>query len=359
MTNSVVRHRIANSNLLEYASENRNEGFFNDLTIITGNENIPANRLVLSCHSKYFEGMFKSSLLKHESAIEIRAVDETTMKALIDFIYHGSITVNDDNVMTLLSGAEYLQLNEVKQFCFEYLEKYQIVLDNSLDVFKMISKSESSGLQNKIKKYISVNLNRISQTEKFKVLTKQNLISCISALDRLHANEASVYQAVVTWTRHNEETRVTEFPELFKMINLENMTVDFIEKSILEEDLVLTNPQCRKQALTAYRHVVRKEKSEPSESHLISLGGERTGKKVTVVFSLSQTPKAYPNFDVEIYSYCTLKLNDCIYTIGGSRKDRERVRSNSVRKLKHFFSNEFPLEYNVVVKLNLKKTNGE
>ena len=80
MTFSVTRRRVANTNLLEYASKNRNEEFFNDVTIIAGNEMIPANRLVISNHSKCFEGMLR---LTHENVIEIEAVDGTTMKALI------------------------------------------------------------------------------------------------------------------------------------------------------------------------------------------------------------------------------------------------------------------------------------
>ena len=266
MSNFDVRHRVAKSNLLEYASKSRDEGFFNDLTIITGNEMVYANRLVLSCHSKYFEGMFKS-VARHENVIEIEAVDGATMKTVIDFIYHGSININDDNVMALLSGAKYLQLNEVKQFCFDFLERNEIVLDKSLDIFKAVSKHENSALLNKIAKYISINLVKLSQTEKFKVLSKEDLTSCISILDRLHANEASIYQAIFTWTYHNEEARATEFSELFGMINLENMAVDFLEKTILNECLVLTNPQCRKQALSAYRNLLRRDKSETNESY--------------------------------------------------------------------------------------------
>ena len=344
MSNFVIRHRAAKSNLLEYASKSRDEGFFNDLTIIAGNENIPVNRLVLSCHSKYFEGMFKSSILKDEKFIEIQAVDGATMKALIDFIYLGFININNENVMDLLSGAEYLHLFEMQKFCFEFLEKSKFVLDNSLDIFKAVSKHKKSALLNKIIKYICINLVKLSQTEKFKVLSKEDLISCISILDRVHANEASIYQAVFTWTYHNLETRATEFSELFEMINLENMAVDFLEKIILNECLVLTNPQCRKQALSAYHSLLRREKSKTNESYLISLGGKLTELQVTVVFSLSQeTPKPCQNLDLEISSHYTLKLDNCIYTIGGSKT------------IDSFIS----IVTDKVLRLNLKKTRGK
>ena len=344
MSNSVVRHRVVNSNLLKYANKNRDQGFFNDVTIKVETENIPANRLVLSYHSKYFEGMFKTSILNSDNVIEIRAADGATMKALIDFIYCGSININDQNVMKLLSGAEYFQLEEVKCFCFEFLEANETVLDNALDIFQMVSKHRENFLYEKVKKYISINFNKISKTDKFKDLSKEDLISCILILDCLHANEESIYQAVVTWTRHNEEARATEFPELFKMIELNHMSIEFLEKLILEENLVANNPQCRKEAFAAYKRLTleQTEQSKAKETHLISLGGYLTPQNVTVVFSLSQeTSKNYPKFDKDFVFHCCLKLNGHIYVIG-----KQRTTSLFL-----------PTSGNVVLKLNLKEPN--
>ena len=345
MSKSIVRQRVSNPNLLEYANKNRNEGYFNDFTIIAGNKMIYANRLVLSCYSKFFEKRLKSELYRNENMIEIEEVDGATMKALIDFIYCGSININDQNVMNLLSGADDLQLDEVKQFCFEYLEANEIELDNALDIFKMVSKHKESTLHEKVKKYICINFNKISKTEKFKDLSKEDLILCISIVDRLHANEASIYQAVVTWTRHIE-VRATEFPQLLEMIKLKHMSVDLLEKIILDENLVANNPQCRKEAFAAYKQLTAEqtEKCKAKETHLISLGGFLTRQNVTVVFSLShEASKNYPKFDEGILVYCCLKLNDCIYVIGKQRTT-SLFSSNS---------NKF------IFQLNLKKQNGK
>ena len=151
MTFSVTRRRVTNTNLLEYASKCRNEEFFNDVTIFAGNEKISANCLVLSCQSKYFEGMFK---LTNENVIQIEAVDETIIKALIDFIYTGSITINDRNVESLQSGAECLKINKVKQFCDEFvLEKSK--LQNSLALIKAASLNKEVEMKDDIREYVS------------------------------------------------------------------------------------------------------------------------------------------------------------------------------------------------------------
>ena len=151
MTNSVTRQRVANISLLEYAHKNRDEGFFSDVTIVAGNERIPANRLVLSCHSPYFEGLFKfqEKNYKMENIIEIETVDGQALKALIDFSYTGSITISEQNVKNLLSGAEYLKMHKIKQFCFEFLRS-NITVNNLLDIRKMAHHYNNEGLMKEI-----------------------------------------------------------------------------------------------------------------------------------------------------------------------------------------------------------------
>ena len=339
MTFSVTRRRVTNTNLLEYASKCRNEGFFNNVTIFAGNEIIPANRLVLACQSKYFEEMLR---LTNESVIEIEAVDGATMKALIDFIYTGSITIDDQNVESLQSGAEYFKINEVKQFCDEFvLEKSK--LQDSLALIKAASLNKKVEMKDDIREYVSTHLEELTQTDEFKSLSKVEMIFFVSNLELSRARKTLIYQAVITWIRHNEETRKTEFSELFRMINLNEIDKDFIKNTILKERLVETNVDCQYQAISTLRNLVKNEAFLTRESHLIRLGGTRERKKVKVVFSLSEdTHREYANFDVGLDSHCSLMLNDHIYTMGGQYKRGDDFHTT-----------------NEVVKLNLKDENAK
>ena len=339
MTFSVTRRRVANANLLEYASKYRNEGFFNDVTILAGDEMIPANRLVLSCHSKFFEGMLR---LTHENVIEIEAVDGTTMKALIDFIYTGSITIDDQNVERLLSGAECFNINEVKQFCDEFmLEKCEH--QDSLALFKAASLNKEFEIKDEVREYVSTHLEKLIQIDEFKSLSNVEMTFFISNLEQSGVRKTSIYQAVITWVRHNEETRKTNFSDLFRMINLNEIDKDFINNTILKERLVETNTEIQNHVISTMHNLVINEPSFPRESHLIRLGGRRGSKKVNVVFSLSQdTHREYTNFDVGLDAHCSLKLNDHIYTMGGRFKGGD-----------NFYTT------NKVVKLNLKDENAK
>ena len=236
MASSVTRQRVANTNLLEYANKNRDEGFFSDVTIVAGNERIPADRLMLSCYSTYFEGMFKLQIReRYENIIEIKTIDGRELRTLIDFIYTGSIDIDEQNVMNLLSGAEYLQLHEVKEFCFEFLRSH-ITVDNSLGILKTANLYRNESLNQEMLQYISINLDKVLQTDDFKQLSNEELISCISKLDRSQVNESLVFEAIVEWCNYDEEAREKDFSGLFKMILLRKVPINYLEEVILEEE---------------------------------------------------------------------------------------------------------------------------
>ena len=341
MSNSVIRQRDVNVNLLEYANINRDQGFFSNVTFVAGNETIQANRLVLSCYSTYLEEMFKfqERNLRPENIIEIKSVDGKALKALIDFIYTGSITISEQNVKNLLSGAEYLKMHEVKQFCFEFLRS-NITVDNSLDFLKTVGNYKNEGLIKEMQQYISISFDKVLQTDDFKQLSNEELISCISNLDRSQVNESSIFQGILTWTNDDKIARKDNFLELFKLINLAKITPVYLKKKILEEKLVTNSNDCYKLALNAYHKHAKKNTSDQT-SKLIRLGGFGASHKVTVVYDLSNgSSKNYPDLPQNIYSHCSLPLNDYIYCIGGSKTSR------------------FMRGINDVCKLNLKKQNS-
>ena len=197
MATSIIRQRVANISLLEYANKNRDQGFFSDVTIVAGSERIPANRLVLSCYSAYFEGMFKLQMReRYEDIIEIKTIAGRELRVLIDFIYTGSINIDEQSVMNLLSGADYLQLHEVKGFCFEFLRSH-ITVDISLGIFKTADLYRNESLKNEMQQHISINFDKVLQADDFKQLSNEELISCISKLDRSQVNESSIFEAIV------------------------------------------------------------------------------------------------------------------------------------------------------------------
>ena len=166
--NAATRFRETNVDLLEYAKTNRDEGVFNDVTLQFGNLSIEANRMVLACCSNYFETMFKYKMKeRYESNIPITGVDGNIARTLVDYMYNAQIKIDNDSVMDILAGADYFQLDAVKEFCFEYLMN-RMSLDNRYDVQTAAELYRSDQLQKQVNEFITKYFDEVIQTLDFK-----------------------------------------------------------------------------------------------------------------------------------------------------------------------------------------------
>ena len=72
---------------------------------------------------------------KYENSVTIDNISTKSMQTIIDFTYTGKIFIDNKNVIDLLSAADYLFVDEVKQYCFAFLTS---VL-NSENCFEILS----------------------------------------------------------------------------------------------------------------------------------------------------------------------------------------------------------------------------
>ena len=323
---SIIRKRLFDSNLLQYAKENRDEGFFNDVTVTAGSKSIAANRMVLSCQSKYFEKMFKSSFKeRYSNTVEIQGAQENAVKDIIDYFYSERIEINGDTVMDLLAASDYLQVDDVKQFCFDFLQS-NISPQNCFLILNAANTYRNNKLIDQIHQFIGQHFDSIIQTKEFQLLSKTQFITCLSKLDQKQVKQMSIYQALITWIKHDKTRREKEFVELFQqLIDINKLSIMFVENALLNERLITDNVDCHKLVLTAFSKLLREKSasfSQPSFTQVISLGGRSTGQKVCDVYnSQGKALQTYPDLPEKIRLACSLKINDNVFSIGGDASD--------------------------------------
>ena len=264
---SIVRKRKVPSNLLQYARKNRDEGFFNDLTVTAGNENIPANRMVLASNSKYFEKMFKTNMKeRYSNTVEVQGAEGKAVKSIIDYFYTESIEINDTNVTNLLAAADYLQIDDAKGFCFDFLQSV-LSPENSIFVLNTANLYGNEVLADQASQFICSSLKAVSQTNDFKSLPKIELSSCLSQLKKKQAKATFIYTALISWIKHDKDARQKEFTELFgKFLDLSNFPAEFIEDELLNETLITENPNCYKLVLTTFSKLLRDKSASFTKS---------------------------------------------------------------------------------------------
>ena len=322
--------------LLQYANNKRIDGDFNDVTIQAGVECISANRMVLACYSKFFESMFLSPLKeKYQNRVEIKEFDGKAVKQVIEFIYAGNIDIDSNNVLTLLGTADFLQVDDVKKMCFDFMET-SLTVDSCLDVVKA-SVLYNNPCRQLIYQYISDNFHEIAQEDNFKELSKDELILLMANLSRATVEETNLYDALLNWTKH-DQNRDADFPALFLNLNLQKLSFKFMTCKVANEPLVKANIDCLN-ALVSYfsdnstgfaGNSADTKVTNEKASKILCIGGVDS-KSVSEVFSVSgETLKNYPHLPHKISDQCVLKLHDFVYCIGGYK---ERCITNHVYRL--------------------------
>ena len=344
-----LQTKVKRECLVQFANKNKNEGFFNDVTIKAGKCCYPANRLVLSCFSPFFEKMFKSMKDYSNRTVVIQGVDELTFRNVLDFIYTGDIIINHDNVMDLLAAADYLQVKQLMEFCFELLDS-SITANNCLVILSAAHIYHNDVLRSKGYQFLSENSSFVAASYDFQNLSKEELVSCIANLNKIHTKQSSVYELVITWIKYDEAVRKSELPDLLQLINLNVLPRNILE-DISKESLIQENLVCANQVLAAaFYNCSKREKSVGNTCKILVFGEILTedvstfncsrtyGRKVYELvlnaktrshWSLCEYPLDYPNLADNFFTCtCALTLNNFLYAINSSEKESSVFRLN-------------------------------
>ena len=323
--NEVIRERAEPTNqVLEYADNSRKAGVHTDDSVTAGTKSFRAHRLILSCYSAFFRTMFQTEMTeKYADVVKLKGVNATSLESLIDFIYTGKICINHENIYGLLAASDYLQINETKQFCFDFMFNL-ISVKTCFGVLKMADLYQNSDLLNKTFQFISSHFEKISTKTDFKCQSKETILSLLSQLKPDRVDERSIYDAIIGWVKHNE-SRKDDFAELFQRLDLSKLSSSFLAEKVSTETLVIENHLCSNLVMTTFA-MKFKDRVSSIPSKVLSLGGLETRSKVFVVYNNDQT--VYPLLPQASFGQCSLKVNDFVYILKGGILDS---RTNKVK----------------------------
>ena len=318
---NVTRYRSqSRDNLQKYAFASWNANRFNDVCVKSGDVSFAAHRLVLGCYSPFFERLFDSPMKEqYEGTVTLNELDGEAVRLLIDYMYIGSVTVNHENAFSLLAAANYLQMNEVCQFCFDFLDK-AISLESWSAIHSTLQLYENNSLLSRLYQFISENLIVIAQSDDFKNLKVKDLISVIQNLNRALVKEQVIYDTIINWIYHDEGNRRSKFASLLMLIDLQSLPFDFLEDVVATEPLVKANNESLNAVLNAISKQFKVMRLIEKGSKLISVSGLYTPRYVVEVFQYfgkSRCKPTYPDLPVAVLNSKALWLNNYIYNIGG------------------------------------------
>ena len=305
--------------LLHFANQSRSHDFLTDVTVKVKNTYIPAHRLVLSCYSHFFKSMFEVNMKERfQDVVEVELFEGHLIKELIEFMYTQHMDVNNENVIELLRAADYLQQDDAKHFCFKYLQSI-IRIENCFDILSAADTFMDDSTKSKAFDLISRNARKILFSDDFKSRSKEVIALCLSNLRNFGVQHKVVYQALLTWIKHDEDVRKSTFTKLFKLVPFTRISTEFLEHSVLEENLVQENIECYNLAMKILGQKLAGIDTT-NLTKIVSVGGEETGSKVSTIYPVpcdSLNEVKYPDLPVKVCAHAVVLFSNILYCFGG------------------------------------------
>ena len=242
----LVIDELFKEEILSELNKLRKESILCDVTLRIEGKDFAAHRYVLSAASPYFRALFtcEFKLIENESnRIELQEITCTAAKEVLDFIYTGQASVDSANAQDLLRAADYLIIPSLKSKVATFLED-TIDAANCLLLESFGSQLICESLEKAAIAYKLQHFAAVVKSEDFKALDFEKVKQLISHDEIIVSKEEEVYEAVVTWVKHDLPSRECLFPELFKCVRLFSMSKYSLREILRAEELVIKSRNC-------------------------------------------------------------------------------------------------------------------
>ncbi|XP_046669511.1 kelch-like protein 5 [Homalodisca vitripennis] len=225
-----------------------------DVTLIAGNRQIPAHRLVLSAGSEYFSAMFTSNLREScQSEIVLQDVDGDALWDLVHYCYTGRIELREETVETLLGTACLLQLSEVVEACCAFLKK-QLHPSNCIGICLFADTQGCFSLKSAAHNYTTEHFMEVIRNQEFLLLPADEVAKLLSSDDLNVPSEEMIFHALMSWIGHDVTTRKKGISKLLSLVKLPLLSPSFIADHIETEVLFREDRGCQELIMEAMKY---------------------------------------------------------------------------------------------------------
>ncbi|KAK9509465.1 hypothetical protein O3M35_006777 [Rhynocoris fuscipes] len=277
--------------------EIRRQGKLCDVTLKAEDQSFSGHRLVLAASIPYFHGMFMHDMVESKQReITIHGIDAMALEALVNFAYSGRVTINTNNVQSLMVGASFLQLPRVRNACADFLKK-RFHPHNVLGIRQFADTLGCSILVEAADKYIQQYFYDVSLSDEYLNLNANELLDIVKR-DELHViSEEQVFEAIMHWVKKDAPTRKTELPRLLASVRMPLLAPHYLIDRVATEELIRTSHECRDlvdeardyHLMPERRPLLQSFKTRPRccnyiMGHIFAVGGlTKTGDSVSTV----------------------------------------------------------------------------
>ncbi|KAK1172950.1 hypothetical protein AOXY_G5658 [Acipenser oxyrinchus oxyrinchus] len=225
-----------------------------DVILVVSARKIPAHRVVLAAASQVFNLMFTSNMLESKAyEVELKDAEPDIIELLVEFAYTARISVNSNNVQSLLDAANQYQIEPVKKMCVDFL-KEQVDATNCLGISVLAECLDCPELKATADDFIFQHFTEVYKTDEFLQLDVKRVTQLLHQDALTVRVEDQVYDAAVRWIKYDEPNRQQHMVDILAKVRFPLVSKNFLSKTVQAESLIQDNPQCLKMVISGMRY---------------------------------------------------------------------------------------------------------
>lgn len=140
--------------------------------------------MVLASCSPYFYAMFTGFEESRQDRITLQGVEHQALNLLVEYVYTSLVNVSEENVQSLLTASNLLQLTDVRDACCDYLQS-QLDPSNCLGIRDFADVHGCVDLFNYADTYIEQHFSLVFYFYQFDFQKYQQNYNLINILEKL------------------------------------------------------------------------------------------------------------------------------------------------------------------------------
>ena len=198
----------------------RNENEFLDFTIRVQGDEIRAHRLILASRSPVLKAMLCGDMIEARAGeISLDHFKPHIVRAVLDYMYSGSILLEYEHVEDRLEIVDYLQMGILCRKLEEQLLLY-LKIDTCLHLSLLADKFKLTKLKITSEIMMADKFDLFAQQDQFKGLTYLELLNLIKRNDLQQLKADILLESCLEWIYYDEHNRITKLPVLLENIDI-------------------------------------------------------------------------------------------------------------------------------------------
>ena len=227
-----------------------------------------AHKVLLIACCPYFEAMFLSGMSEsRQKVVELQGIHPGAFQAILGLFYTGQISINNDNVQTILSAASIFQLEALKVACANFLVK-QLAPCNCLGIHAFAQAYGCTRLAEQARKHTLLKFAEVASCEEFLQLELEQVCQLLSCDHLKVTSEEEVFDAAINWIEHNPSQRSHHTALLLRQIRLPLLPLAILADKVKCHQFVENDLECRNlldESLISYHLLPERRSSIPPE----------------------------------------------------------------------------------------------